>query len=161
MKKASVLMVIILAVFFSVGYSGNDQDKYQPIFMERTVLESSIDFLEPQALSDVGKIYVYRDYIFINERYEGIHIYDNSNPTQPVPFGFLKIPGNIDVAAKNGILYADNATDLISIDLSQIPEIHILERKRNMFLEAFGPDGETTELRPSENHVLIGWKKNY
>ena len=81
----------------------------------------------------VGKIYFYQDYILVNEKYEGIHIIDNSDPSNPQSTNFICIPGNIDIAVKDDILYADSYTDLIAIDISDIGNIQIVKRFEDVF----------------------------
>ena len=39
-----------------------------------------------RSLLSPGKIYLYDKYLYINDKGWGIHIYDNSNPTNPVKF---------------------------------------------------------------------------
>lgn len=74
--------------------------------------------LPAQDLQDPGKIYVYGDYLLINEREKGIHIFNNKVPSQPEPINFLAIPGNIDMAIRDNVLFADAYADLWSIDIS-------------------------------------------
>jgi len=61
----------------------------------------------PRILQSPGKIYTYRHYLLVNETQKGVHIFDNSDPRNPIPINFLKIIGNNDVAVKNGVLYSD------------------------------------------------------
>ena len=48
----------------------------------------------------------------------GIHVINNANPSQPVNVAFIDIPGNMDMAVKGNILYADLYTDLVAIDIT-------------------------------------------
>ena len=146
--------------FFEEYYS-----EYKPILMERSVLENSISFQNPRQLCTTGKIYFKDNIIYINEKYEGVHVIDNSNPAEPNNLGFICVPGSIDLAMKNDILYIDNATDLVAIDLSDGAEnLKITERIKETFPEHLPPDGLTMrpefqkENRP-ENTVIIGWEK--
>jgi len=84
-------------------------------------------------LKNPGKIYVKGNYLFINERYEGIHIYDNSNTSSPLHICFISILGNVDMAVKGDILYADNAIDLISFDISNMEDIKEIARLKKIF----------------------------
>ena len=38
-----------------------------------------------------------------------VHMYDNSDPSNPVNIGYIAIPGNVDIAIKDGHMYADNS----------------------------------------------------
>ncbi|MDC0231575.1 hypothetical protein OAK19_06370, partial [Aureispira] len=69
-----------------------------------------------QELKNPGKIYIKDDMILINEMGKGIHLVYNANPAEPKKVGFIKIPGNIDVAMKDDIIYADNYMDLVTLN---------------------------------------------
>ena len=71
-----------------------------------------------QALKNPGKIYIYGNYIFLNEPDAGIHIIDNSQPTAPKNLAFIPIPGNVDLAVTGNTLYADSYSDLVTFDIS-------------------------------------------
>lgn len=135
---------------------------YEPIIMERSNLETSIDFIDNRALESAGKIYSYGKYILINEKYEGVHVYDNADPRNPVKTGFIKIPGCIDMAVKEGILYVDNAVDLVAIDINNLPEISLEKRIKGIFPELAAPDlgyvpfQYIEENRP-DNTVIVKW----
>ena len=100
-----------------------DYSSYEPLIMERSAIESSIEFNSNRQLADAGKIYSYGVYILINEKYEGVHIYENFDPRNPTKVGFIKVPGCIDMAVKDNVLYVDNAVDLVAVDISKLPEI--------------------------------------
>lgn len=70
-----------------------------------------------QPLEETGKIYVKDNFLYINEKNKGVHIYDNSNPEKPTQVDYLAIPGNLDVAMKGDFLYADSYMDLVAINM--------------------------------------------
>jgi len=109
--------------------------------MSVTELRTSISPGEPRELENPGKIYSYGRYLFINAPNEGIHIYDNADPAQPQNISFLKIPGNIDMAVQNGLLYADSYVDLVVFDLNNPAEPTMVGRTENVF-PALGQDPE-------------------
>jgi len=69
-------------------------------------------------LSVPGKIYTYGNYLFITEANKGIHVVDNTDPASPHFINFINIPGNVDLAINNNILYADNYVDLLAFDVA-------------------------------------------
>lgn len=113
--------------------------KSTPIYKSLSEIRANIESEEARELASPGKIYFYNNYIFINETREGIHIIDNSNPATPNNLGFLAIPGNVDISVKNDILYADNYTDLLTIDISDVRNATLLKRTENVFPN-FGTD---------------------
>lgn len=70
-----------------------------------------------RATSKAGKIYAYGSYIFQNERNEGIHILDNSNPAQPKKTAFIRIPFNTEMAVRGNYIYANRLNDMLVINI--------------------------------------------
>ncbi|PHN06848.1 hypothetical protein CRP01_09935 [Flavilitoribacter nigricans DSM 23189 = NBRC 102662] len=87
----------------------------------------------PRTLENTGALYVYNNYIFINEQKEGIHIVDNTDPENPTPIAFLKIPGNFNMGIRNNLLYADNFVDLVVMDISDPLDVKFAGRTENVF----------------------------
>ncbi|MCP9769608.1 hypothetical protein EGI22_17025 [Lacihabitans sp. LS3-19] len=104
-----------------------------PISIGQEQLKNSITTKEPQDLVNPSKIYAYENYLIICETKKGLHIIDNSNPSSPLKLSFLNIPGVIDMAVKDNILYVDNYTDLVALDISNPKSITEVGRLKNMF----------------------------
>ncbi len=105
---------------------------YVPVVLTNTQLRE-VTFDNPRPLKNPGKIYVYGKYLFINELYEGVHIYDNSDIANPVNLSFISILGNVDIAVKEDVLYADNYIDLLSFDISDPSNPKFLNSVENVF----------------------------
>ena len=69
-------------------------------------------------LEDVGKIYLGNSFILLGEEEQGIHVYDNSNPEQPVSRMFMNIPGNREFYVAGDYLYAESYYDMLKINIS-------------------------------------------
>ncbi|MEJ7693237.1 hypothetical protein [Daejeonella sp.] len=95
--------------------------------------KQAISMDKPHELSAPGKIYIYGNYLFINEVTKGIHVIDNSNPASPRFLNFINIPGNIDLAVNSNILYADSYVDLLAFDISNPTSINMVKRVENVF----------------------------
>ncbi|HAM98191.1 MAG TPA: hypothetical protein DCQ26_06235 [Marinilabiliales bacterium] len=104
-----------------------------PVYMTYDELRTSFKSGEAQEIIQSGKIYFKDDYIYVNEFQKGIHIIDNSDPENPINMKFIDIPGNVDLAIKGNILYADSYVDLVSIDISDIENIVEVDRDTNIF----------------------------
>ena len=132
--------------------------------METEDLEKSVMFLEAREIVLPGKIYYKDQVIYLNEKYQGIHVIDNHDPSNPLNVGFINIPGCIDIAIKNNSLLADNATDLIAVNIRDLVKLEVTERVKNVFPEFTPPDLDyipymfTPANRP-KNTVIVGWKK--
>lgn len=161
MKTKSFIPVILL--IFSSFTPPEEEYDIAPVLMTREVLESSIRFAAPAEIENPGKIYIFGSWLFINEKYKGVHIVDNTNPASPVKKGFITIPGCIDIVVKGNILYADNAVDLVAIDFTDFNNSRVTERIVNAFPELRPPGYEyipwkfTKEERP-ENTIIVGWE---
>lgn len=104
---------------------------YSPVYMSYEDLREAVKKTGPRDMVNTGKIYFKDDFIYINEELKGIHIIDNSNPSNPQNIGFIEIPGNVDIAIKNDILYADSYIDLVAINIANpgnITEVHRVEK---------------------------------
>ncbi|GAB5476294.1 MAG: hypothetical protein Mars2KO_43930 [Maribacter sp.] len=134
-KLVLLLMVISLA---SVSCEKNDESEYAdylvatPVMMNLTEFRNSVDVLPPRPIDESGKIYAYKDYIFVNDKYRGVHVIDNSDPENPQKISFIEIAGNVDISIKDDILYADSIMDLMIFDISDISNITIVKRLENV-----------------------------
>ncbi|AHM60747.1 hypothetical protein D770_12465 [Flammeovirgaceae bacterium 311] len=139
-KSWSLLMAVM--VFFITAC--NDQVEYtqtytvyEPVFMSPDEIRASFAVEETgRILHDPGKIYVYGDYLFINEPGAGIHVVNNTDKSNPLNIKFINIPGNYDMAAKDGALYVDSYMDLLVLDIRDIHNISITSRSENIFAGA-------------------------
>jgi hypothetical protein len=137
---------------------------YRPLLMTHAALASSVAAVAPQPLHNAGKIFLRGPYVFVNEKYEGIHIIDNHDPANPRPVSFLRIPGNVDMAVRGNLLYADNGPDLVTIDISDPAHAKLTSRVADAFQELPMPEAGPLEEacqpanRPA-NTVVIGWRK--
>ncbi len=155
--------IILAALLLSCRPQPVRYTEYAPVLIERAELEKSIRLESARPIKNAGKIYRKDNLIFINEKYEGIHVYNNVDPTNPVALGFIRIPGNMDITIKNDIIYADNAVDLVTLRYSN-SIIEILDRDRNTFPEMVAPDfgvvpaEYSPENRP-KNTIIVKWEK--
>ncbi len=133
-----------------------------PELMTKADFRKSVEIMTPVSIDKVGKIYAYKNYIFVSDVNKGVHIIDNSNPTLPKAIKYIKIPGNEDISVKDDFLYADSATDLVVFDISNINSITIAERLKDVFniynynipIEAEAVDYGKVDL---ENNIIVGW----
>src|SRR5688572_15739272 len=67
----------------------------KPVYASKATVLSNIRSNNPRPLEAPGKIYILGRYLFVNEIDKGVHIIDNSNPSNPRAVAFVDIPGNI------------------------------------------------------------------
>jgi len=136
------------------------EQQYQAVTMLRTDFENSTVLEDSKPIEETGKIYVKDNYLFINQPNQGFHVFDNSNPSNPLNMAFLKVLGSSDIAIKNDALYINNATDLIAVTIN--PEnntLNLTKRIPNAFPELIAPDGFSYH-NTAENEVIIDWTLN-
>ncbi len=107
--------------------------RFDPEFLPLTKFRAEPQMEGTRALENPGKLYIYGDYIFVNEQKKGVHIIDNRDAENPQNIAFIPIPGNVDVAVRNNILYADSYSDLLSFDISQPDQPKFLSRAEDVF----------------------------
>jgi hypothetical protein len=83
-------------------------------------------------ISKPGNIYTYGDLLLVGEKFEGIHILDNSIPSSPKPLKFIHLKGNGNFAISDGILLAENGPDLLSIYIGDLNNIRLVKRTENV-----------------------------
>lgn len=135
MKKLIVLIFAALANWSCIDECSQTRTYRAtvPFQIGQESLRNGIINESPQDLVNPGKIYVYDKYLIINEVKKGLHIIDNTNPASPVNLSFLKIPGVLDMAVRDNILYADSYTDLVALDITNPKTIKEVGRVKNMF----------------------------
>jgi len=134
-----------VAVATAMSLSGCMKDKctrtvtysdYRPVYMTYDQIRQPIAAQAPRTIEQAGKIYLYDRYLLLGEVGDGIHVFDISGATAS-PVAFLPIVGNKDMAIRNNILYADNYTDLVAIDISDIQRPVTVGRTENVFINFF------------------------
>lgn len=142
--KLSLLVLLPVLALFSCQDEVTTTHTYRtmmPIYLEMSDIRARTIEMEPaQPLENPGKIYIYGDYLLINEPTEGIHILDNTNPASPINKSFIPIEGNVDLAVNSGILYADNYVDLLAFDIRDLNNIKLVKRVEDVFTHMYRHD---------------------
>lgn len=147
MKKFFLPLLTLLSITF-IGClkdkceNTNTYTMWTPVYKSDSEIRATPQYEQPRQLKNPGKIYFYDRYMFINEEKEGIHIIDNSNIKAPINVGFLTIPGNIDMAIKGDILYADSYMDLLAINISNVTQPKVVKRTQDVFQNIFWRDAQ-------------------
>lgn len=134
-----LLLLTTLVVFTQCKKNGDEFELIQiakPIAVQ-DMRKLTVGITAPVKAKKTGKIYIYNDYLFVNEPNKGIHIYNNANPNAPVNIAFLQIPGNVDLAIQNNILYADSYVDLLAFDISTVSNIKQVKRVNDVFKQFY------------------------
>lgn len=120
----------------------------------------TIKTLDPQPLKKPGKIYIKGGFLFINEQGKGVHIIDNSDPAKPQKISFVSVPGNIDMAVKDQVLYVDNSVDLVALDIADPRKVTVLKRIKDAYPYPSYPQqrGVQFECADPEKGLVVRWE---
>ncbi len=139
-----------------------ETEGYRPVYIaQKEALK--VTAMPAQPLRQTGKIYTKDTLVFVNELNKGIHVINNKNPRNPQTIAFISVPGNVDIAVKGNILYADNFTDLVALDITNPKNVTLVKRLtkalpqgiqnyppyQNVFFECVDP----------ARGVVTGWEK--
>lgn len=113
-----------------------------------------------------GNIYTKDNYIYQLEVGKGIHVIDNSTPSQAKRIGFITINGSSQISIKGNFLYSNSFDDLVVLDISNLNNIMEVKRVRGAF-----PEGRVNYyyVRPVESgyyecprydSLVVDWRKD-
>ncbi len=117
-----------------------------PVYMSYEELRTPLTISGGEELIHPGKIYFKDQFVYINEYQQGIHVVDLSDPENPTPKAFIEIPGNVDMAIRNNVLFADSYVDLLLIDISNPLQPQEIKRIEKLFEYVIPPYDEQYPL---------------
>ena len=127
------------------GFSG---EGLRPIYLDEDDF-SLISTQGPRESEDQGLVLEVDNFIYINERFKGIHVFDNTDLSNPIKTYFWNIPGNTEFSIVGNELFADNSRHLIVLDISDKSDIQYVSHVEDVY----------TEDRQNENFPdnYFGW----
>ncbi len=158
-----IFSVMVLLLAFSSACTDKIFETFTanaPVYLSYVDLRAAVKMTSARELNNPGKIYFKDNFIFINEKMAGVHVFDVSDPKNPQNKGFIKIPGNIDIAIKDNILYADSYVDLVAIDVSSFAAIKEVGRVEKVFpytLPTYDTKYPLAKLDETKG-VVTGWE---
>jgi len=159
----TITLVLLTAAFSACKDNTFERVTYEanvPVYMTFSEFRTSFAISEPQEITNPGKIYFKDNFLFVNEYGKGIHVVDNSDPANPTKIAFYKILGNVDMAIRGNILFADSYIDLLAIDISDINSPVEKGRLKNIFPEIL-PEGDNWFPYSNVDEtrgVIVGWE---
>ena len=124
-----------------------------PICMTVEEFRSSFLIDVPQPIRTAGKIHLKGNLLLVSEPFEGIHVFDNTDPAKPVAVAFIRIPGNTDLATKDNLLYVDSAVDLLTIKFEG-NNAALVSRAENVFTPRTPADFSTDSVVVAQNKMI-------
>lgn len=157
MSKFAVLLFVLLA-FNSCSdkcFYFEDQTVYEPVLQPLSDIKNSFAIKEDYTIGKPGNIYSYGKYLLVGEKREGIHILDNTNPSNPIPLKFIQLKGNTNFAIVNNVILADNGPDLVSIDFSDLNNITLENREENVNTQNVQGDQFIVDYNPVVKKIKV------
>jgi len=127
--------------------------QYDPIYLTYNQIRVDITATAGKELNNPGNIYVYEDFLLINEVREGVHVFDNSDPSNPINLAFISIPGNVDMAIQDDILFVDNYMDVLSINISDPLNPLLIDRQEDVFQNFYFVEGRGVHVGYNETSI--------
>jgi len=165
-KKLTVEIASFLLITVILGMTACVKDSckemhtytfYQAVYKTKSEVRENIKSNSPRQVENPGKINIHGNYIFLNETDKGIHVIDNTNPSQPKNIAFIDIPGNMDLAVKGNTLYADLYTDLVAIDISNPASVKLSKVIESVFPYRYWGNGFVGTN--NSDQVITDWVK--
>ena len=161
--KSAAFLIVMMAAFTACTDRTVEMITYEanvPVYMPFDEFRASFEKSAPIEISHPGKMYFKDGYLFINEYGKGIHVIDNTDPSNPEKVAFYEILGNVDMAISGNILFADSYVDLLSIDITDIENPVEIDRLENVFPEIV-PEGELWypyAMVDKSKGVIVDWE---
>ena len=135
-KQLSLLILSFLCLQGCIEDAGNvtvTYEKATAIYGDLQVLRNQTLFTPSQPIVDAGKIFIGEDFLLIGEEGEGIHVFDNARPENPINVGFINIYGTREFYLDGSNLFAESVYDMVKIDLTNIRQPQLVQRVNNAF----------------------------
>jgi hypothetical protein len=161
---------ILLSFFFltAIGGSCARKNKLENVDGFKPIYGNAVDLLKINCLAkrnylNPGKILQKGNLTFQIDETNGVHVIDCTNLSQPEKLHFITIPGVSDIHLKDNILFANNLSDMVAIDISNLPNINETMRIKNQFklTNTKVPPGANVffECIDYTKGEVIGWEK--
>ena len=162
MKRIKYILILLSLVAmvscmdkYTEFYTANS-----PVYLSYDSLRSAVKPANPTELNNPGKIYFKDNFLFVVEKLKGIHVFDMTVPSSPQNLKFIPVPGCVDIAIKNNILYADSYVDLVAVDISSINAVKEVGRVKEVFPYTVPPTNNELRVEPVDQTqgIVTAWE---
>ena len=102
------------------------------------------------------------DRLYTVDADRGVHVVDNSDPLSPRQLVFIRILGVRTASVSDNFLYANNFTDFVTIDVSNLDNVVVVDRQANFYETppASPPNFQGFfECYDEDQGPLLGWEQ--
>jgi hypothetical protein len=164
--KAKIIPIIPVCIFISFFLFSCEDSTYKeykgyaPVYLTYDNLRKSVKIEQKADLKKPGKIYFKDNFIFIIEALQGIHVFDNTDPSAPQWKNFVAVPGVIDMAISGSFMFADSYVDVVILDLADIANIQEVGRMKDIIPYTIPKTGTDYPMGQVDKNrgVVISWE---
>lgn len=132
-------------------------EPYKAVILERIAFEASVKTISNQDIVKSGKIYIKDNLMFVNDVNKGFHVYNYTNPQNPIKIGFIQILGATDLSIRNNVIYINQAVDLVTLTYNPTNNsIVVNHRNKNVFPQKNSPNGTFPNV--NQNQIVVDWQ---
>lgn len=137
-------------------YSGMGK---RPVYANDSTL-ANIRNLPPQPIGQTGTIFLRDTLFFMLEQQKGIHVFNVRDSAHVAALTFFQIPAVTDFTLAGNRLYADSWRDLVTLDISDLYHIQLLNRQTGVFAPLLYPPlyNGFFECVDESKGAVIGWE---
>ena len=141
---------------------------YSPVYSTDIASLKAIKAEPARTTVNGGKIYTVGNLLFQVELDSGIHIINYANPVSPRKLGFIKSLLCKELAVKNGLIYTNNLSDMVVIDINNPADIKEVGRTTAVFPDLASQYPPKTsnqfervyfECPDPKKGTVVAWKK--
>lgn len=165
MKKIYYLLSLGVLIAFNSACERKTpvrEDVWVPIYRDKSET-SKVTNKEAIAVTEGGKIYAYKQYIFQIEQNKGIHVYQVVNQI-PRPLTFIEVLGAQEISIKDDHLYTNNFEDIVVLNIEQPSNVSIVSTIENAFkLNSLNrpPTKGYFQCVDENKGSVVGWEKQH
>ncbi len=132
----------------------------KPVYVPLSAL-NDVRNLPPQPIQQTGSIFLRDTLFFMLEQRKGIHLFSIADTLNPRALTFWKIPSVTGFTLSGNRLFADSWRDLVTIDISNIYNIRVVDRQVNAFEPLLFPPNYNGhfECVDETKGAVAGWEE--
>ncbi|HEX6849009.1 MAG TPA: hypothetical protein VF144_18625 [Chitinophagaceae bacterium] len=165
---ATLSILILFSACGSRGYMPATTEGFAPIYSQDASTLKTIKAGPARTTVNAGKMYTVGNLLFQVEQDSGIHVINYANPSSPQKRGFIRSMMCKELAVKNGLIYTNNLSDLVVIDINDLSGVREVGRTPDVFpnLSLQYPPKDGNPFQPiyfecpdPKKGYVVGWKK--
>ena len=176
MRNRFLLTTLLVSFFCSACWKpvGRDTDVagnekvwgYKPVYGTEAEAKTITFTAGARPVTSGGNIYAFQQYLFQVDAGQGIHVIDNTSPSDARRIGFINVKGCSQISIKDDMLYTNSYDDLVVLNFSQLSTVNEVSRLKGVFTEyryespIAQPPASGYYQCPDNNRFVVGWVKD-